>query len=111
MIINIVVGVTNFFTTYIFFFLPHEHLWDYVMHFIVSLVGVLAIMFLLKFLNMPPRAALYIAIIITLFFGIVKEIVDIQTGAEAIDVAGDLIGDFLGVALGVALIFSLKATN
>ena len=111
MIINIVVGVTNFFTTYIFFFLPHEHPWDYVMHFIVSFVGVLAIMFFLKFLNTPPRVSLYIAIGVMLVGGIVKEIVDIHTGAEAIDVVGDLFGNFLGVALGVALIFNLKATN
>ena len=109
MIINVVVGVTNFFTTYIFFFLPHEHPWDYVMHFIISFVGVLAIMFFLKFLNTPPRVSLYIAIGIMLVGGIVKEIVDMQIGET--DMAGDLIGNFLGVALGVALIFSLKATN
>ena len=79
------------------------------MHFIVSFVGVLAIMFFLKFLNTPPRLSLYIAIGVMLFLGIAKEIVDIHIGDT--DIVGDLIGNFLGVALGVTFIFSLKATN
>lgn len=101
--------ITGFIYKYIFFFLPNDHPWDYIAHFIVNFVGVLAILFFLKVINVPPRISFYVAISVMLLLSIVKETMDLYLGKT--DGIADMTANILGIAFAVLIIFLAVKIN
>lgn len=111
MIIAKAIGrVADFIYKYAFFFLPDDHPWDYVAHFIVSFVVMLAISLFLKIVNVPPRISFYTAIGFILLLSIIKEVADIYLGKT--DGLADMTANIIGViAAALIILFVIKTAN
>ena len=98
--------IADFVYTYLLFFLPHGHPWDYIAHFIASCAIVSIIFFILNALTVNDLLAILTAVCVLLVMAIAKEISDFQAGKT--DMVYDMIANFLGISAAIALILFIS---
>lgn len=89
-------NLAKFIDNTIFLFLPKNHPWDYVMHFLVSFIGVILLFLLLSHFTVKLQLSFAIAASIMMILGLIKEINDFLLGKN--DMVQDALADLIGIA-------------